>query len=248
MLRQGFLPSKAAAKAASITKVSSRYVETAKHVKRLDSALFERVKAGEMTLQQAKEELKRKGKTKLAAKLNAEPIPLPEGAFNVIVLDPPWRYEARSQDCTHRARSPYPDLSIEEILALPVSEKAGQDCILWLWTTNAFMREAFACLDKWGFEQKTILTWVKDRMGLGDWLRGQSEHCLMAIRGKPIVMLTNQSTVLCGEARQHSRKPESFFELVESLCPGTKCDWYGRQARPGWVVIGAEAAKFSSEE
>ena len=53
------------------------------------------------------------------------------------------------------------------------------------------MREAFTALDAWGFTQKTILTWAKDRMGMGDWLRGQTEHCLMAVRGKPIVELTN---------------------------------------------------------
>ena len=73
-------------------------------------------------------------------------------------------------------------------------------------------------LDAWGFEQKTILTWVKDRIRMGHWLRGQTEHCIMAVRGKPIRELTNQSTVLYGPVGAHSQKPEAFYNLVERLC------------------------------
>ncbi len=94
---------------------------------------------------------------------------------------------------------------------------SNEDSILWLWTTNHHMREAFALLDAWGFEQKTILTWAKDKMGTGDWLRGQTEHAIMAMRGSPIVTLTNQSTLLLAPARGHSVKPVEFYDLVERL-------------------------------
>ncbi|MGA2513319.1 MAG: MT-A70 family methyltransferase, partial [Candidatus Limnocylindrales bacterium] len=93
-----------------------------------------------------------------------------------------------------------------------------------------------------GFEPKTILTWAKDRMGTGDWLRGQTEHCLMCVRGHPTVTLTNQTTLLHGPMREHSRKPDEFFTLVESLCPGSKLELFAREARPGWAAWGAEAA------
>ena len=93
-------------------------------------------------------------------------------AYRVIVVDPPWPYEKRDEDPSHRGVLPYPTMSIAEICAMPVSDIAHADCILWLWTTNHHMREAFAVLDAWGFEPKTILTWAKDRMGTGDWLRG----------------------------------------------------------------------------
>jgi N6-adenosine-specific RNA methylase IME4 len=86
-------------------------------------------------------------------------------------------------------------MSIAEICALSVVSVAHHDCVLWLWTTNQHMREAFSVLDAWGFQQKTILTWFKDQMGCGDWLRGQTEHCIMAVRGKPVVTLTNQTTL-----------------------------------------------------
>ncbi len=65
------------------------------------------------------------------------------------------------------------------------------------------MRNAYTMLDVWGFEAQTILTWVKHKMGTGTWLRGQTEHCLLAIRGKPVVHLTNQTTALFADVRSH---------------------------------------------
>lgn len=158
-----------------------------------------------------------------AEAIRLEPPPLPgKGPYRVIVADPPWPYELRKEDPSHRATHPYPQQSIADICALAVSEIAHADCLLWLWTTNHHMREAFAVLDAWGFQHKTILTWVKDRMGTGDWLRGQTEHCLMAVRGRPIVHLTNQTTALHGPLRANSQKPDEFYEFVERLCPAPR--------------------------
>ena len=99
---------------------------------------------------------------------------------------------------------------------------AHEDCILWLWTTNHHMREAFTVLDAWGFAHKTMLTWVKDKMGTGDWLRGKTEHCLLATLGRPVVTLTNQTTELRGPLRENSRKPDEFYGFVEGLCPASR--------------------------
>lgn len=115
-----------------------------------------------------------------AEAIRAEPPPYPgRGPYRVIVADPPWPYELRKKDPSHRATHPYPQMSIAEICAESEKVKAlaHEDCILWLWTTNHHMREAFVVLDAWGFKHKTILTWAKDRFGTGDWLRGQTEHC-----------------------------------------------------------------------
>src|SRR5262249_25939838 len=128
--------------------------------------------------------------------IRAEPPPLPgNGPYRVIVCDIPWPYE-RDADPSHRASSPYLTGSLADICQLPGPSIAAPDCILWLWVTNHHMREAFEVLDAWGFKDKTILTWIKDKMGLGDWLRGQTEHCIMAVRGKPVVTLSNQTTAL----------------------------------------------------
>jgi len=162
----------------------------------------------------------------------------PEGEYNVIVVDPPWPYGTRYDPEGRRCASPYPEMSLEEIERLRIP--AAEDCVLWLWTTNHFMHEAFHILEAWGFEPKAILTWVKDRMGLGDWLRGQTEHSIMAVRGKPVINLTSQSTVLYGKAREHSRKPEEFYSLVESLCHGRKLDYFARTEREGWDTYGTK--------
>jgi N6-adenosine-specific RNA methylase IME4 len=181
-----------------------------------------------------------------AEQIAAEPPPLPEGPFRVIVADPPWQYDKRDNDPSHRGALPYPSMSIEEIAALPVAEMAADDCVLWLWTTNAHLPDAVGLLHQWGFTHKTVLVWAKDRMGLGDWLRGQTELCLMAVRGKPVVTLTNQTTLLTAPTREHSRKPEEFYEMVEALCPGSKVELFARTQRPGWHAHGNQTDKFTS--
>jgi N6-adenosine-specific RNA methylase IME4 len=237
-------------KAAKATNVGRTYVSAAKKLKDEQPELFKEVRAGKKTIQEAKAAVKAKKKAAVVETIKRE-IPAPKGPFRVIVVDPPWKYGARANDITHRARNPYPDMTVAEIKDLRIgkqllAELAHEDCILWLWTTNAFVWEAFEVLDAWGFNYKTNLTWVKDRMGTGDWLRGKTEHCLMAVRGKAVVTLTNQTTALSGAVREHSRKPAEFYALVESLCPGNKLDVFGRERRAGWEVWGAEADNFTN--
>ena len=178
-----------------------------------------------------------------AEAIRGEAPPLPnKGPYRVLVADPPWPYEIRAEDPSHRGTHPYPSMSIEEICAVDVASIAHTDSILWLWTTNHHMRQAFEVRDAWGFEQKTIRTWAKDRMGLGDWLRGKTEHCLLAVRGKPIVELGSQTTLLEGPRRKHSQKPDEFYQLVESLCPASRYAYlFARgEQRPNWDGHGDE--------
>jgi ParB-like chromosome segregation protein Spo0J len=108
-------------------------------------------------------------------------LPANVGVYEVIVSDPPWPYSVRVEDPTHRGRPPYPTMSIEEICQMEIP--ATENCVMWLWTTNYFLHDAFHVLEAWGFAHKTMLTWVKDRMGVGNWLRGQTEHCILAVKG-----------------------------------------------------------------
>ena len=176
--------------------------------------------------------------------IEKEPLKPPNGKYRVLVVDPPWDYP-RASDSGHRAANPYPQMTLAEIEAMKLSEWAHDDSILWLWTTNAFMREAFQCLDAWGFEHKTILTWVKDKMGTGDWLRGKTEHCLLAVRGKPTVSLTTQTTVLVAPRGKHSEKPQQFYDLVATLCPGSRLDVFARQKRKDWSAYGVGLSPIS---
>ena len=130
---------------------------------------------------------------KQSAEIRREPPPMPgNGPYRVIVADPPWPFEIRDEDPSHRAKYPYPTMSIAQIAALRVGDLAHDNCVLWLWTTNFNMREALGLVENWGFQHKTLLTWVKDRFGYGDWLRTQTEHVIFATRGRPIVLLTNE--------------------------------------------------------
>ena len=185
---------------------------------------------------------------KQAEKLNAEPLPPPEGPFAVIVIDPPWKYSLRSGDSSHRSSNPYRSMDLEEIQLLPVQKISHENSILWLWTTNNFMREALHLVEFWGFNTKTILTWIKNRIGTGDWLRGQTEHCILAAKGRPTVTLTNQSTALIAPAGKHSEKPDAFYELVKSLCPGSKIDMFSRKERVDFHPWGLEVIPSGSEK
>jgi N6-adenosine-specific RNA methylase IME4 len=188
---------------------------------------------------------------KQATEVRKEPPPLPgKGPYRCIVADPPWPYEKRDADPSHRGVQPYLTMSIKDICGVDVASLAHEDCIPWLWVTNHHLREAFAVLDAWGFEQKTVLTWAKDKMGMGDWLRGQTEHCIMAVRGKPIVTLTNQTTLLHASVRAHSQKPVEFYDFVETLCPAPHyADLFSRyRHNDKWDCHGDEAPRAAAAE
>lgn len=167
-------------------------------------------------------------------------IPLPVGPFSCLVIDPPWPYESRLEDLTHRCTIPYPSMSMENLMELEVASRAADDAVCWLWTTNQFMEEAHHLMRQWGFEKKTILTWFKPGPGVGDWLRNNTEHCLFGVKGSPVWLNETVTTSLNAPRTKHSKKPEEFFTLVEKLCPGNKVELFSRKTRPGWVAWGDE--------
>jgi ParB/RepB/Spo0J family partition protein len=178
--------------------------------------------------------------------IRREPPPLPQrGPYRVGVADPPWPYEIGRPDPTGRATYDYPQMSLAQICALDVGSIMHEDAILWLWTPSYHLVTGAAAqvLAAWGFEGRTLLTWGKDRMGNGYWLRGQSEHCVLAVRGKPVVTLTNQTTLLHAPMRGHSVKPREFYDLVESLCPAPRyADLFSRyRHNEKWDCHGDEA-------
>lgn len=142
-----------------------------------------------------------------------------------------------------RANMPYPPMSMENLRELEVPSLAADDAVCWLWTTNAFMGEAHQLMSRWGFETKTILTWCKPgRLGLGDWLRNNTEHCLLGVKGHPLWLNRKVTTILNAPSTKHSAKPEEFFALVEKLCLGNKVELFSRRKRPGWAAWGDEVA------
>jgi N6-adenosine-specific RNA methylase IME4 len=240
---------RAADKAAKVTGLARRTLEKAEAV--VDAAEAEPEKFGKLRADMDRTgkvngPYKRLGVLKQAALIKAEPPPLPgRGPYRVIVADVPWPYEKRVEDPSHRATYDYPTMSIAAMCKMGDAVRliAAPDSILWFWVINFYMREAYDVIAAWGFEAKTILTWVKPRAGYGDWLRGQTEHCIMAVRGKPIVTLTNESTRLDAPVRGHSEKPVEFYQLVERLCPASRyCDLFSRYQHNGkWDCHGDQA-------
>lgn len=163
-------------------------------------------------------------------------LPPLQGAFPVIVIDPPWPLGNEYDPENFRGTPPYPEMSLEKIRALKIP--AAKDCVLWVWTTNHHLHEALHIIQTWGFEYKILLTWGKSNIGLGKYLRGQSEHCILAVKGKPKLRLTTQSTLLLAPGREHSRKPDEFYKLVESLCQEPRLDYFAREHRLGWTTYG----------
>ena len=223
--------------AAGRMNVAPKRAEKAARVLKANPTLAAKVHRGEVKLAQAVRQVKQTETHSLAPTLEK-----PDGLFEVIVIDPPWQYDRQPGDSGMRGEVDYATMTLEELKATTLP--AAADCVLWLWTTNSFMREAYDLLDAWGFTPKTILTWDKVHMGLGSWLRNVTEHCLVAVQGHPIVTLTNQTTLIRESRREHSRKPEAFYALVESLCPGRRYEHFSRASRPGWVGYGAESNRF----
>jgi len=169
--------------------------------------------------------------------------PLPEGKYNVIVLDPPWAYGTEYDSENRRVASPYKEKSFDEIkeIELPCAD----DCILWLWTTHKFICDAKKLMEHWGFEYKLILVWDKEKIGMGSWLRCQAEFCLLGIKGKPEWNLTNERDIIRESRREHSRKPKSFYVMVKNLCPdGKRIDYFSREKHDGFEQYGNEINKF----
>lgn len=175
--------------------------------------------------------------------------------YGTIVADPPWqqpdwgkRSGSRAGNWNekwlgHPSKIPYPTLSLAEIQNLPVSDLAAPDAHLYLWTTNYFLRDAFSVVEAWGFEFSTLLTWCKAPMGIG--LGGTfvqtTEHILFARRGSLKALKRVDSTWWEWKRTEHSRKPETFLDLVESVSPGPYLELFARRNRLGWDTWGNEA-------
>lgn len=235
----------AAAQAAATAGVSARSVERARRVQQAKPELLEKVRAGELTLKQAEKTVAKEERLKEVLAYTP-----PKGRFSVIVADPAWRYDD-TLDGSDLARGglEYPTMSVEEICAMKVGETLGtENCALWLWVTNAFMIDGTGArvVREWGFVPKALLTWRKDRWGAGRYLRNQTEHAILAVRGKPLVHGEKHSTILDAPRRGHSEKPDEAFALFEAVTPArsdSRLELFARKPRKGWIVSGSEIAR-----
>jgi N6-adenosine-specific RNA methylase IME4 len=188
---------------------------------------------------------------RLAATCNQN-TPFPsDRRYAVLCADPPWHFEVYNEESgvERAAGNYYPTMSLDEICALPVLSLAAPDAILFMWTTAPHLQESFQVLAAWGFEYKTNAVWVKDKIGLGYFVRNQHELLLVATRGDmPSPSPANRPpSVISAPRREHSRKPDEAYALIEAMYPALpKLELFARQRRPGWDVWGNETDKFTA--
>ena len=184
--------------------------------------------------------------------------------YGVLVVDPPWAYGADTGR-TRCAETHYKTIGsggkeinrksgagIENIISeTPVCELADDNAHLYLWTTNPKLPFAFKCVIDWGFEYKTMLTWVKSaasgeprKNGMGFFFRGATEHVLFAVKGrKPIVPAMRKPNVFLAKTGAHSEKPAEFYELLRSIYPDAEqmIDMYARRRHARFDAWGDQA-------
>jgi N6-adenosine-specific RNA methylase IME4 len=167
--------------------------------------------------------------------------------YRTIVADPPWRYASAATKAD--AAKHYATMDLHDLLALPVDGMVEPDAHLWVWGTNGFMEEAYRVVRAWGFAPLTVVTWCKRQPGVGHYLRNNTEHVVLAGRGKPLVPEAKPlATWFIWPRAEHSRKPDGFYDLVEQVSPGPYLELFARRQRLGWDTWGDEALNHVSLE
>ncbi len=173
--------------------------------------------------------------------------------FKTILADPPWQFQNRTGKVApeHRRLARYPTMNMDELAQLPVSGLAAETSHLYLWVPNALLPEGLSIMNAWGFSYKSNLVWHKlrkdggsDGRGVGFYFRNVTELLLFGVRGKNARTLQagrTQVNYLGTRKREHSRKPDEQYDLIESCSPGPYLELFSRGARKGWDVWGNQA-------
>jgi N6-adenosine-specific RNA methylase IME4 len=179
------------------------------------------------------------------------------GSFRTILADPPWQFNNRTGKVApeHKRLNRYETLPTSEIADLPVGHLADSTAHCYLWVPNALLPDGILVLRSWGFEYKSNLVWYKvrrdggpDGRGVGFYFRNVTELVLFGVRGKNARTLApgrRQVNVLATRKREHSRKPDEMYELVEACSPGPYLELFARGKRDGWSAWGKEVDSYN---
>ena len=173
--------------------------------------------------------------------------------FATVLADPPWRFLNRTGKVApeHRRLSRYDTMDAKEIAALPVADVAADRSHCYLWVPNALLAEGLVVLEQWGFTYKSMLVWHKvrkdggsDGRGVGFYFRNVTEPVLFGVRGsmRTLDPGRRQVNLVATRKREHSRKPEEIYDVIEACSPGPYVELFARYPRLGWTQWGAEAA------
>ena len=176
--------------------------------------------------------------------------------FATLLADPPWQFQNRTGKVApeHRRLSRYSTMTLDDIKALPIADAALDTAHLYLWVPNALLPEGLAVMAAWGFQYKSNLVWHKvrkdggpDGRGVGFYFRNTTELVLFGTRGKNARTLApgrRQVNILKTQKREHSRKPDEFYDIVEACSPGPFLELFARGSRPGWTTWGNQADDY----
>lgn len=173
--------------------------------------------------------------------------------FGTILADPPWQFNNSTGKVApeHRRLTRYPTMTLQDIIELPVSEVAAPQSHLYLWVPNALIGEGLEVMKRWGFTYKTNLVWYKvrkdggpDGRGVGFYFRNVTELILFGTRGKLRTLDPGrtQTNIIATRKREHSRKPDELYDIIEQCSPGPFLELFARHPRKAWTVWGNEAA------
>jgi len=182
-----------------------------------------------------------------------EGLPGLAGTFSTILIDPPWRFANRTGKMApeHRRLHRYRTMTLAEIRSLPVAAHARTPSHLYLWVPNALVREGLEVMEAWGFTYKTNLVWYKvrgdggpDGRGVGFYFRNVTELVLFGVKGRfrTLAPGRRQVNVILSKKREHSRKPEELYRVIEACSPGPYLELFARDRVPGWTAWGDEVA------
>ena len=174
--------------------------------------------------------------------------------FQTVLADPPWRFINRAGKVApeHRRLSRYDTLSAKQISAMPVRDLMAAKSHCYLWVPNALLAEGLMVLNEWGFTYKAMLVWAKrrkdggpDGRGVGFYFRNTTEPILFGVRGqlRTLPPGRRQVNIIETQKREHSRKPDEQYEIIEACSPGPYLELFARYPQPGWRVWGNEAAE-----
>jgi N6-adenosine-specific RNA methylase IME4 len=175
--------------------------------------------------------------------------------FSTILADPPWQFVNRTGKIApeHGRLTRYPTLKLDEIAALRVDKIAAPTAHLYLWCPNALLPEGLAVMKAWGFTYKSNIIWHKvrkdggsDGRGVGFYFRNVTELMLFGVRGKNARTLApgrRQVNLLATRKREHSRKPDEQYAIIEACSPGPFLELFARGTRKGWATWGNQASE-----
>lgn len=179
------------------------------------------------------------------------------GQYATILADPPWQFQNRTGKVApeHRRLLRYPTMEPREILELPVARLAAARSHLYLWVPNALLAEGLRVMEAWGFTYKSNLVWHKvrkdggsDGRGVGFYFRNVTELVLFGVRGSMRTLPPGRTQVnlLATRKREHSRKPDEIYDIIEACSPGPYLELFARFPRPGWRQWGNEDVEENS--